>query len=171
MKNLLLLVLVTLLPFSALMAQGTHIKTKEDAKLEITINESKDADVYIDGKKYDHSIIDLLDTDKIASIDVLKGERALSEYNAPNGVIIIKTKAKSNQIKIRDSSGKLDGAEPLIIIDGVTAGKGDMEKMDPSEIYSISVLKGEEALKKYKEKDGVIIITTKTVEKLKKKKE
>ena len=61
-------------------------------------------DVYIDGKKYDHDIIDLLDNSKIQSIDVFKGEQATVIYNAPNGVIVIKTKNTSEQMVTLDQA-------------------------------------------------------------------
>ena len=64
---------------------------KED-RLDIKIHEDSKADVYIDGKKYDSAILNLLDSDKIATIDVLKGEKAIAKYNAPNGVIIVTSK-------------------------------------------------------------------------------
>ncbi|AKP54179.1 TonB-dependent receptor [Cyclobacterium amurskyense] len=167
MKYFLLVVGLALVPFSSILAQETSKGAKE--KLEITIKESDNPDVYIDGKKYDHSIIDLLDTDKIASVDVIKGERAISEYNAPNGVIIIKTKAKANQVRIRNSNGNLDEDQPLIIIDGVTAEKGDLEKLDPIDIESVEVLKGENAMKKHNAPNGVVLIITKGAVKSKKK--
>ncbi|WP_339711661.1 TonB-dependent receptor [Cyclobacterium amurskyense] len=167
MKYFLLVVGLALVPFSSILAQETSKGAKE--KLEITIKESDNPDVYIDGKKYDHSIIDLLDTDKIASVDVIKGERAISEYNAPNGVIIIKTKAKANQVRIRNSNGNLDENQPLIIIDGVTAEKGDLEKLDPIDIESVEVLKGENAMKKHNAPNGVVLIITKGAVKSKKK--
>ena len=167
MKYFLLVVGIALVPFSSILAQETSKGAKE--KLEITIKESDNPDVYIDGKKYDHSIIDLLDTDKIASVDVIKGERAISEYNAPNGVIIIKTKAKANQVRIRNSNGNLDEDQPLIIIDGVTAEKGDLEKLDPIDIESVEVLKGERAMKKHNAPNGVVLIITKGAVKSKKK--
>lgn len=167
MKSFLLVVGLALVPFSSILAQETSKGAKE--KLEITIKESDNPDVYIDGKKYDHSIIDLLDTDKIASVDVIKGERAISEYNAPNGVIIIKTKAKANQVRIRNSNGNLDEDQPLIIIDGVTAEKGDLEKLDPIDIESVEVLKGENAMKKHNAPNGVVLIITKGAVKSKKK--
>lgn len=149
MKYLLLVVCIALLPFSGVMAQETSKQVKE--KLEITIRESDNPDVYIDGKKYEYSIIDLLDTDKIESIDVLKGEKALKEYNAPNGVLLIKTKSeKEAQIKLRNSNGTVDGSDdPLVIIDGKVADKGMLEKLSADDIESLFVIKGENAIKNY----------------------
>ena len=48
------------------------------------------SDIYIDGKKYEHA---LLDYDKIATFDFIKSEKARKKYNAPNGVAIVETKS------------------------------------------------------------------------------
>jgi len=184
MKSLYLLVInaMFLLPFSTLLAQNTGTEPRGNTKLEITIKENKDADVYIDGKKYDQSIIDLLDKEKIESISVLKDEQALKRFNAPNGVILIKsTLNKEGQVKIRADSSNVYGADPLIIIDGKVMGQGQeaISKLSPNDIESVKVLKGEHALKsiygsalKEAKKQnglspaGVIIITTKEAAKL-----
>ena len=56
-----------------------------------------------------------------------------------------------------------DGESPLILIDGKKAGKKKMDKLDPDQIESINVWKGDKAVEKYGKKaaDGVIEITTK----------
>ncbi len=52
---------------------------------------------------------------------------------------------------------------PLYIVDGKTISKGEADKINPNDIKSVNVLKGENAIKEYgdKGKNGVIIITTK----------
>ncbi|MDO6439293.1 TonB-dependent receptor plug domain-containing protein [Cyclobacterium sp. 1_MG-2023] len=160
MKQLLLIIGIALVPFCSIQAQESNEDIKK--KLEITIKNNDNPDVYIDGKKYDHAIVELLDTDKIATISVLKDEQALKRYNAPNGVILIETKSKKeDQVKIRFKDGNNNETQPLIIIDGIKAEKGDMEKLDPIDIASVEVLKGENAMKKYNAPNGVVIITTK----------
>ena len=57
-----------------------------------------------------------------------------------------------------------DGDEkPMFIIDGKESKEKDMKKLDPSEIATINVYKGEKAKEKYgkKGKNGVVEITTK----------
>lgn len=58
----------------------------------------------------------------------------------------------------KDSSDK-----PLVVIDGVITENKDMKDISPNNIKSISVLKGNMAIKKYGEKGekGVIEVTTK----------
>ena len=48
--------------------------------------------VIIDGKVSNKKALEKLSPDSIESIDVIKGEKAEKKYNAPHGVIIIKTK-------------------------------------------------------------------------------
>ena len=58
-------------------------------------NDSKNKPVVIlDGKIVSQEVMDKLSPDSIKSINVVKGEKALKEYNAPNGVIIITSKKK-----------------------------------------------------------------------------
>jgi len=66
---------------------------------------------------------------------------------------------QKSKVKIRNSDGSQ--ANPLLVIDGVKSKKG-VEEIDPSTIASMTVLKDEEAAKKYGDegKDGVIEITT-----------
>jgi hypothetical protein len=183
MKSFYVIVISTLFLFSftELLAQNTGAETKDNTKLEITLKEYEDADVYIDGKKYDHAIIELLDKNKIESVSVLKDKNALKLYNAPNGVILIKSKsADKTKVKIRADKGNIYEADPLIIIDGKVMGQGQeaLSKLSPNDIQSVSVLKGENALKsvygaavKEAKKQngltpsGVIIIKTKSSEK------
>ncbi len=61
-------------------------------------------------------------------------------------------------------SGKVDNDQPLYIVDGKeTRNVTDVNKINPNDIKSISVLKGESAIEQYGEKgkNGVVIITLK----------
>ncbi len=56
-----------------------------------------------------------------------------------------------------------DGKKPLIYIDGKKANEKAMDALDPDQIQTINVFKGDKAMEKFgkKAKDGVIEITTK----------
>lgn len=146
------------------LAQSSSIKLK--------VKEGPNPDIYIDGKKYDYAIMDLLDQSKIASVDVIKGEKALKEYNAANGVILIKTKGASEKgiepgIKFRSSKDQIvlspsKPSDPLIIVDGKVMSKEQLSKLAPDEIDNINVVKGEKALNEYNAPNGVIIVETKS---------
>ncbi len=150
-------------------AQEVKIENKEKKDdLIIKVKEGQTPDVYIDGKKYDNDIIELLDQDKIESVTVIKEEQALKEYNAPNGVILIKTKKEDeSKIVINGATAKIKD-NPKIIVDGKVSDQDILEKISPDDIYSIDVIKGEKALKEYDAPNGVILITTK--KKMKEKK-
>ncbi|HEC44413.1 MAG TPA: hypothetical protein ENI20_16450 [Bacteroides sp.] len=144
-------------------SQSTHVKVKEGA----------DPLVIIDGREYDAYILDLIDPDRIASVDVLKGESALEKYNT-EGVIIVTTKKKTRARSLNDSlsSGENDGiritgtgairsGSPVIIIDGKIESKEALRKLDLDIIKSIEVRKDPESKKEYDTDSGVILVTTK----------
>ncbi|MEO1050392.1 MAG: hypothetical protein AAFX87_07190 [Bacteroidota bacterium] len=155
MKNIFLFICILCLSTSNILAQD---------KLRVEFKDGPKPDVYINGTKYDYTIFELLDQDKIASVTVIKDQQALKKYNAPNGVIVVKTKDFTQQmISVDESKIKVADPylEPLIIIDGDVADKSDLSKLNPSKIKHIEVVKGEKAMEKYNALNGVIIITTK----------
>lgn len=144
-------------------AQVVKVDSKNDEKkdgLIVKVKDGKQPDVYIDGKKYDSEILELLDQDKIESISVIKEEQAIKEYNAPNGVILIKTKKEESKITLRGDV-QISGDGPKFIIDGEVSDQKTLEKISPDDIHSITVIKDEKAVKEYNAPNGVILITTK----------
>lgn len=103
----------------------------------------------VDGVTTTMEFLNGINPDEIESISVLKGTEALAQYGdkAKEGVILI-TRKKT--------------ASPLIIIDG-EENEGIKNNLQPSEIQSVTVLKGEQAVAQYgdKGKNGVIVITRK----------
>ncbi|MGB3005951.1 MAG: M56 family metallopeptidase [Chitinophagaceae bacterium] len=77
---------------------------------------------------------------------------------------------KSNiiEVPIKTTFSDIKG-NPLIVVDGVIIKNGELDKINPNSIQSINVLKGNSAVTLYGEKgsNGVIIIKTKTNEKIK----
>ncbi|TGV00489.1 hypothetical protein [Flavivirga rizhaonensis] len=108
--------------------------------------------------------MDLLDANRIESVNVLKGDKAIKEYNAKNGVVLIVTKKKMVEIdksQIKDKGYGTKGKDPMIIINGEKSDQEMIKKLSPDDIESIEVLKEEQGLKKYNTPNGVIIVTTK----------
>lgn len=103
----------------------------------------------VDGVTTTMEFLNGINPDEIQSIEVLKGTEATAKYGdkAKEGVILI-TRKKT--------------ASPLIIIDG-EENEGIKNNLQPSEIQSVTVLKGEQAVAQYgdKGKNGVIVITRK----------
>jgi hypothetical protein len=158
--------------FICTLSYAQNDKPEKKDQLDIKMHEESKAEVYIDGIKYDPAVLDLIDTDKIATINVIKGEKALEVYNAPNGVIVIVTKENQNseieisgetKIKIKSDKKKDKDKQPLIIIDGKVSSKKILKKLSPDSIESINVIKGEKALEKYDAPHGVIEVTTKGI--------
>lgn len=133
----------------------------------IEVKKGEKPEVYIDGRKYDQEILDLLDPEKIEKIDVYKGETAMEKYNAEN-VIWVTTKNAAgeepdNRIKIKGVRA-IDNGSPVIIINDTIANQEVLRNMSPDDISSIEVLKGETARKLYNSESGAIIIKTKKKE-------
>lgn len=115
----------------------------------------------LDGKEIDSKQVATLDELTIESVSEIKERNyAVEKYGkkAKNGVVEIKTrtdKSKSPVIKIVGNA--------LYIVDEKEMKKEDFDKLNPDDIDSINVLKGETATKKYgdKGKNGVVEITIK----------
>ena len=132
-------------------------------KLKVELKDAPKPDIYIDGKQYDYSIFELLDQSKIESVSVIKDEQAMKEYNAPNGVILIKSKKNGPLVEVGEKEVKItdDDKDPVIVVDGKVSDRESLSELSPDDIESIDVLKGEKALKEYNAPNGVVIIKTK----------
>ena len=159
MKSIILITCSILLSIGAVQGQEKEKESKEE-KLHIKLKEDASPDIYVDGKKFDFNM-ELLDKNMIESVKVLKGDKAIKEYNAPNGVVLVTTKnAKELELtKVRIRGYKSD--DPLIIVDGKVSDKESIKQLSPDNIYNIEVFKDEKALEKYNAPNGAIIIKTK----------
>ncbi|MEM6894488.1 MAG: hypothetical protein AAF554_12415 [Bacteroidota bacterium] len=163
MKKISFTLCVTLLAISLLQGQESKEKEAQDAKpekLHVALKEGANPDIYVDGKKFDFPM-GLIDKDKIESINVLKGDKALQEYNAKNGVVLITTKKNLDGYKVKIKSKGNKEKAPLIIVNGEKSDRKALKKLAPDDIESIEVVKDEQAMKKYKAPNGVVIVKTK----------
>lgn len=119
----------------------------------------------VDGKEDASLKIEEVDPKTIATINVLKGKKAIDAYGnkAKDGVIEIETKYYASAPKTNTIVIKASGKKPLLIIDGIEDANKKIEDMDPSTVESMTVLKGQKAIDAYGKKgtDGVIEIKTK----------
>lgn len=155
MKNVLIITCVCCLSIFNILAQND---------LQVELKDSTKPDMYIDGEKYDYKIFELIDQSKIESVNVIKDEQALKEYNAPNGVVIIKTKkASQHLITVDEKSIKIsdNGIKPVVIIDGKVSNQDALSKLLPKNIKTIEVFKGKKAIDLYNAPNGAIIVKTK----------
>jgi hypothetical protein len=178
MKKLIFIIIVFCLITTTNQAQEQDkpVKiVKNDNGVVVSIKDTKDATIYIDGKKYDNEILRIIDVNKIESIQIFKGEEAMSAYGVDK-VILIHTKKteeiniekadkNKNAVKpsIRDlnTDGNDPSKYPVFIIDGKTSDQHMMKELNPDDIHSISVVKGEKAVKEYNAPNGAVIVTTK----------
>ncbi len=123
--------------------------------------------IKVNGKEVTGEELDKIKKEEVIHSKHIKIEK--SDDGKESSVIIIKDSddddievisKKSSNFFFIDQDGK---DKPLFIIDGIESKKKDLEKLNPSEIESINVLKGEKAKEKYgkKAKNGVVQITTK----------
>lgn len=99
-----------------------------------------------------------VDSSSIVMKGVHNGDVITVTVKGPNKNISPKDQGN---IVLKPASG--EKMKPLIVIDGVITSDLDMNKINPNNIASMNVLKGEKATTKYAEKgaNGVIEITTK----------
>ncbi len=114
------------------------------------------------GKDYD---LDMLNTNDIESIDILKDVSAAAQFGegAENGVIRITTKGSGDKLPVVKIRATASGGNPLYVVDGQPLAKKTLEDISPNDIESITVLKDASAKVIYGERaeHGVILVTTK----------
>jgi hypothetical protein len=125
-----------------------------------------DLEYVVNGEIKTKEEVDKISSNNIATMQVLKdNDFAKSIYNVKGkqAVIIITTKDYKPEIVIRSATENI----PLYIVDGTAMSAEEAKKIDPNNIFSVNVLKGDDAIKAYGEKGkyGVVEITTKGVTK------
>ena len=139
-----------------------EIDGKKTTKKIIIIKDSTNSDIkplfILDGKVISSEEMKDINHEDIESINVYKGDKAfqLCGEKGKNGVVDIMSK----KMKIKLDK---DAQKSLYIVDGVYSNKKVADDINPSDIITIDVLKGDNALKLYGDegKNGVICITTK----------
>lgn len=161
-------------------------KKLDGGKVKVTVSSSSSATgdvkgepIYVlNGELVEKTTVNGIDENSIHDIKVLKGDNAVAIYGnaAKDGAILITSKAFATKMtgkaissgdkektKILLNDNKSVKQKPLIVLNGKEQKKNfDFNSIDPDDIESINVLKGEDAIKKYGKaaKDGVIIIST-----------
>lgn len=129
-----------------------------------------------------------IEPEEIGAIHVLKGEATTAEYGdeGKNGVLLITTKSKSRvdgetaseRVLIETNTTEPLGKKPLstanfslkpenenilVIIDGQRSPRSSLDRVNPSDIASVTVLKGDHAAQLYgnEGREGVVEIITK----------
>ncbi|WP_108425852.1 M56 family metallopeptidase [Flagellimonas amoyensis] len=163
-----------------------HIRKMGDD--DVTWTTSDKTVVRVDGSKAKKTIIvngkqlsddEIKEMEKETSIHFISDEdgdnakkiriRKVEDKDAKSHVMIIKDSDDDEDIEVIEKDASFlyidndGGSEPLYYIDGKKVSSKDVQKISPSDIESMNVLKGEMAIEKYgkKAKDGVIEIMTK----------
>ena len=166
MKKTMLTLFAILLAISLVQGQENQEKkenTSKREKLHVALKEGADPDIYVDGKKFDFPM-ELLDKNRIESVNVLTSDSALRDYNAKNGVVLITTKknfVEPNESEVTTIGPAKERKTPMIIINGEKSSQDVLKKLSPDAIESIEVFKDEQALQKYNAPNGVIVVKTK----------
>jgi TonB-dependent SusC/RagA subfamily outer membrane receptor len=131
---------------------GISKTSPDSSKIRIRSGKTGTQPLFIlDGKEIES--IEAISPDQIESISVLKDESATTIYGEKglHGVVLITSKKADKP-----------GSEALIILDGKETTK-KVSDINPENIQSVNVLKGESAISEYGEKgkNGVIEITMK----------
>ncbi|WP_298903758.1 M56 family metallopeptidase [uncultured Psychroserpens sp.] len=154
----------------------TNINASQNGnKTNIFISESDNPLFIIDGKQVDKSVFENIDSEKISTINVLKGTSAYELYGekGKNGVIIMTKKGSKNIFVKSDEKYKTgvlyefietDGKQPLYIVDGKVIANGKVSDIDPNSINTIDIIKDKTAVKVYgeKAKNGAVVVRTKS---------
>ncbi|MDW7691560.1 M56 family metallopeptidase [Flammeovirgaceae bacterium SG7u.111] len=138
--------------------KGIHIRSADGDKKPLYI---------LDGEEISQEELENIAPEKIAFMNVLKGNSAIDKYGekGKNGVVeitlsdkIIEQSKKTIQIRSLD-----DNKQPLFIIDGKEVSHGFIKTIDPDNIKQLDVHKGEIAIHYFGEKgkNGVVEITLK----------
>lgn len=135
------------------------INGKKETKVSIISSDDKTPLMILNGKEITHEEMNSINPNTIDKVEVLKDENATIKYGdkGKNGVVVITTK-NENESKY---TVKLSG-EALYLINGKEVKKDTADKLNPDNITSVNVLKGNVAIKKYGEKAkyGVVEIIT-----------
>jgi hypothetical protein len=153
------------------------LEMEEDADEIIIVGGTQVIAKKIDGDgEHENVFVKILDGEDGSEEDVQIFSIDMDEEDAEGKTMIFhtdggSTKHKKVIVETDKSDGSdrqmkvivTDGKKPLIYIDGKKANTKAMEALDPDQIETINVIKGDKAIEKHgkKAKDGVVEITTK----------
>ncbi|MEE1964247.1 M56 family metallopeptidase [Allomuricauda taeanensis] len=171
-------------------AKHNKIRIHKTGDDDVTWTSSGKTLIRVDGSKAKKTVIvngKQLSDDEIKEMEIEKGTsihfdsdedgenvkkiriRKVEDKDSKSHVMIIKDSDDDKDIEVIEKDASFfyidndGGSEPLYYIDGKKVSGKEVQKISPSDIESMNVLKGETAIEKYgkKAKDGVIEITTK----------
>ena len=118
----------------------------------------------VDGKEISSAELALIDPQSIESINVLKDKSATTLYGekGKDGVVIITSKKRVEGFPLNSDVAKIN-PDPLYVINGKISSKVEADALNPLDISTVNVIKGQPSVDKYgeKAKEGAVEIITK----------
>ena len=131
----------------------------------------KDVILLVNGQEVSPEIFRAIDPQRIQSVTVLKDQASLAKYTtdkSKTGIIQVKLKKEDQASDINIPTIRFDSqtSKALVIIDGKAADATAVQTLPPSQIKSIKVLKGQQAVDLFGEaaKNGAICVSTRSAE-------
>ncbi len=131
----------------------------------------KDVILLVNEQEVSPEIFRAIDPQRIQSVTVLKDQVSLAKYTtdkSKTGIIQVKLKKENQASDINIPTIRFDSqtSKSLVIIDGKAADATAVQALSPSQIKSIKVLKGQQAVDLFGEaaKNGAICVSTRSAE-------
>ena len=131
----------------------------------------KDVILLVNEQEVSPEIFRAIDPQRIQSVTVLKDQASLAKYTtdkSKTGIIQVKLKKEDQASGINIPTIRFDSqpSKALVIIDGKAADATAVQALSPSQIKSIKVLKGQQAVDLFGEaaKNGAICVSTRSAE-------
>ena len=131
----------------------------------------KDVILLVNEQEVSPEIFRAIDPRRIQSVTVLKDQASLAKYTtdkSKTGIIQVKLKKEDQASDINIPTIRFDSqtSKSLVIIDGKAADATAVQALSPSQIKSIKVLKGQQAVDLFGEaaKNGAICVSTRSAE-------
>ena len=131
----------------------------------------KDVILLVNEQEVSPEIFRAIDPQRIQSVTVLKDQASLAKYTtdkSKTGIIQVKLKKEEQASDINIPTIRFDSqtSKSLVIIDGKAADATAVQALSPSQIKSIKVLKGQQAVDLFGEaaKNGAICVSTRSAE-------
>ena len=131
----------------------------------------KDVILLVNGQEVSPEIFRAIDPQRIQSVTVLKDQASPAKYTtdkSKTGIIQVKLKKEEQASDINIPTIRFDSqtSKALVIIDGKAADATAVQTLSPSQIKSIKVLKGQQAVDLFGEaaKNGAICVSTRSAE-------
>ena len=131
----------------------------------------KDVILLVNGQEVSPEIFRAIDPQRIQSVTVLKDQASLAKYTtdkSKTGIIQVELKKENQASSINIPTIRFDShtSQALVVMDGKTADATAVQALSPSQIKSIKVLKGQQAVDLFGEaaKNGAICVSTRSAE-------